>query len=242
MNNSVSIFGCGWLGSALASELIQAYDVRVSVRSKDAFEKLAFEHKYILIESNHYHSEMFFESDVLVIAIPPRDGYLETLEMIGSYIDPKTQLILYSSTSVYDQNPSGTSLMIQGEELLSKQFPHVTILRLGGLMGYDRIAGRYTAGKMLPQNTYANYIHRDDAVAITKRCIEERITSAIFDVVAPLHPPKKEIFDQNAKRFGFEKTHFASIEPSGKILSPSKLIKLLDYAFMHEDPLRFWDE
>ena len=136
-----------------------------------------------------------YDCDTLVIAIPPRDNYLEVLEETLSQVDLKTQVILLSSISFYD----GKALVIESESLVYKSHPEVNILRLGGLMGYDRIAGKYTAGKVLTSDSRTNYIHRDDVLGIIESIIEQNARSEIFDVVAPKQSTKKMIFAQNLK-------------------------------------------
>ena len=128
--------------------------------------------------------------------------------------------------------------MLKGEELMKKLHEKVLILRLSGLMGYDRIVGKYTAGKTKAHDALVNYVHRDDVVKIIELCIEREIE--IFDVTAPLHPKQSEIYAQNAKRFGWENTYFESNEVSGKVVSSEKLVAYLDYEFLKPNPLEFY--
>jgi len=79
-------------------------------------------------------------------------------------------------------------------------------------MGYDRIAGKYSASKSVAYDSYANYVHRDDTIRVIEHLIELDITKGIYNVVAPLYKSKKEIYDQNAKKFGFDKIDFISEE------------------------------
>jgi nucleoside-diphosphate-sugar epimerase len=170
----------------------------------------------------------------LVISIPPRGAYIENLKTILTHIKEPTQLILLSSTSVYTQTQGvvkeedtktiqNPSLMLQAERLMQTLYPSLLILRLGGLMGYNRIAGKYTAGKTLEHNAYVNYVHRDDVVEVITKCIEQNSRANIFNVVAPINATKKEVYDYNSKRYGFEKTYFESSEIKGKRVSSLKL-------------------
>lgn len=217
---SVSILGCGWTGKALKERLVlQRYEV--FCLSKD-------------IKANDEAQK--YGCDTLVIAIPPRDNYMEVLEETLIKVDVKTQVILLSSISFYD----GKALVIEAEALVGKIHPDVSILRLGGLMGYDRIAGKYTAGKVLMSDSRTNYIHRDDVLGIIESIIEQNIRSEIFDVVAPKQSTKKMIFAQNAKRFGFKETEFLNGDKKGKALKPTKLCDVLGYVFKKEDVKEFW--
>lgn len=213
----VSILGCGWVGKALQKKLSNTYQIYCLSRDIKANE-----------DANMY------DCDTLVIAIPPRDNYIEVLSKTLEKIDKSTQIILLSSTSFY----KGKELVIKAEELLENHL----ILRLGGLMGYDRIAGKYTSGKIKEHDSFVNYIHRDDVVNIIKRCIELELTKEVFDVVSPLHPSQSEIYNQNTKRFGWEETHFNSSEVLGEVISSEKLINNLDYKFLKPNPMEFWSE
>ena len=213
----VSILGCGWVGKALQDSLphaVHCLSRNITVNSK----------------------AQLYNCDVLIIAIPPRDNYLEVLEQTLSHISAQTQVILLSSISFYD----GKTLVVEAETLLQNLDENVVILRFGGLMGYDRIAGKYTAGKVLTSDSRTNYVHRDDVVGIIQSMIEQDIRAEVFDVVAPIQSTKKTIFTQNAKQFGFKETEFLGGDEVGKELSPTKVCEVLDYVFKKPDVLKFW--
>jgi len=216
-SKKVSILGCGWVGKALKVAL--PYEIHCLSRDSS-----------VNTEAGMY------DCDVLVIAIPPRDNYLEVLEETLSLLSAQTQVILLSSISFYD----GKALVVAAETLLQKLDKEVVILRLGGLMGYDRIAGNYTAGKILASNSATNYIHRDDVVGIIATIISQEIRAEVFDVVAPIQSTKKEIFTINAKRFGFEETVFLDHTTIAKNLTPQRLIAVLGYSFVRENVCGFW--
>ena len=216
----VSILGCGWIGKVLR-ESLEVQSSVVNCLSKD-------------IDAND--RAQMYSCDTFIIAIPQRDNYLEVLETTLKKLDVSTQVILLSSISFYD----GKALVVEAEALVQKMHPDVTVLRLGGLMGYDRIAGKYTAGKVLTSDARTNYIHRDDVLGIIESIIAQNIRSEIFDVVAPIQSNKKEIFSKNAKRFGFKETEFLKGDTKGKELSPTKLCDVLGYVFKKEDVKEFW--
>jgi hypothetical protein len=216
----VSILGCGWLGKALM-KVINTNKYYTFCLSRN-------------IEENSIRGG--YSCDVLVIAIPPRENYLEVLKETLEKVDAATQVILLSSISYYD----GKSLVIEAEDLVQRMHEGALVLRLGGLMGYDRIAGKYTAGKVLTSDARTNYVHRDDVVGIIESIIAQDVRDEIFDVVAPLQCSKKEMFSQNAKAFGFEKTEFLSGDEVGKVLAPTKLCEHLAYTFLKKDVKAFW--
>jgi len=241
---TISILGCGWVGKALAKSLEEKYYVKASVQSEKSYANLEMKEKYMLNKENAFFEASFYETDSLIISLPPREGYLENLQQIVKQVQSGTQLILLSSTSVYSQtsgtvveddtqNIQAANLMLQGERLVQKLFPSVLVLRLGGLMGYDRIAGKYTAGKVVAFDAPVNYVHRDDVVNVMVLSIEKNIKSNVFNVTAPMSETKKEIYDYNAKKYGFEKTNFKTDEVKGKKVSSTKLVEEIAYNFLY---------
>jgi nucleoside-diphosphate-sugar epimerase len=103
-------------------------------------------------------------------------------------------------------------------------------------MGYDRIAGRYTAGQTLPHDTISRYIHRDDAVGIIAAMIAQGTRTLTWNALAPIQHPKSRIFEQNAKRFGFEPTRFESTKLAERPdIDADALIEALGYRFVYPD-------
>ena len=219
----IAILGCGWVGSVL-KESLRSEGHEVNCLSRDI---------------NMDTLVGFYACDVLVIAIPPSDTYVDVIEdalfsvSLNEAID--TQIILLSSISFYD----GKRSIVEAEALLKIKDENSVILRLGGLMGYDRIAGKYTAGKSV-KDAPTHYVHRDDVVGIIEAIIEQGIRNKIFNVVAPVQSTKKEIYTQNSKQFGFEETHFEGTAENTKVLSPDILCEVLGYTFKKEDVRDFW--
>ena len=219
----IAILGCGWVGNALKEKLELAGD-EVNCLSRDI---------------NMDTLVGFYACDALIIAVPPSDEYLDVIEdayfsvSLNEALD--TQMIFLSSTSFYD----GKEIIKEAEELAKIKDPDTVILRLGGLMGYDRIAGKYTAGKTVEDGS-TNYVHRDDVVGIIESVIEKRLKDKIFNVVAPIQTTKKEIYTQNSKQFGFEETHFSENSSKNKSLSSDILCDVLGYTFEKKDVREFW--
>jgi len=145
--------------------------------------------------------------------------------------------VLLSSFSYYD----GKALVVEGEALVRRLWLDVVVLRLGGLMGEDRIAGKYTAGKVLPHDSRSNYVHREDVVGVITAVIVQKVRAAVLDVVAPVQHPKSEIFAANAQKFGFAETRFDSLACRGKEISGRETEERLGYRFVYPDVLGFWD-
>ena len=118
---------------------------------------------------------------------------------------------------------------------------NITILRPGGLIGEDRIPGRYVAGRkgLSGGNNPVNYIHPVDLVRIITEIIQQNIWDDTFNIVAPQHPKRKEVYAKNAQMYGFELPEYAEGEADFKIINADKLIKILNYQFEYPNPLEF---
>lgn len=219
----IAILGCGWLGSALKAKL----------------EALGDEVNCLCRDVNMDTLVGFYNCDALVIAVSPSDEYLDVIEDVYFSVSLneaiQTQMIFLSSTSFYDDK----KIIVEAEELAKIKDENTVILRLGGLMGYDRIAGKYTAGKTIKDGS-TNYVHRDDVVGVIESVIEQNIKNKIFDVVTPIQSTKKEIFRQNSEKFSFGETHFRGEEKNQKALSSEILCDVLGYEFSKKDVKDFW--
>lgn len=210
------------------------------------------------------------DSELIIINIPPRvakngpDFHLKQIENLISGIKSKfsvksvppgetqPKIIFISSTSVYPDNNQlaseitvidNNSVLIKAENLLKKSIEKVTVLRFGGLMGYDRYPAKYYAGK--PFNNWqsgVNYLHQEDAILTISHIINQNIWNETFNVCSPIHPSRKEIIEKNCVDLGLELPIF--IEPESpipfKIISPEKLISETTFQFKYPNPLDFF--
>lgn len=209
----------------------------------------------------------FFDSDTLLISLPPRQSknepgfYVKQIQAVVAEIkkSPIKEVILISSTGIYPELnrivtekdvslPEESALpdMVAAENLLQSLRPDitVTILRLGGLMGYNRIPGKYVKGQknMLTGSIPVNYIHRDDAAGIIIGILEQGLVNETFNIVSPLHPVRRDIYENSCSRFSWEAPTFAEpeISPDFKVISGEKFDSTYSYSFIFPDPLKFY--
>lgn len=262
---TISILGCGWLGIPLARRLLQeGYTVKGSTTRAEKLPSLKDVGiaPYLLglsPELRGQKAEEFFSTDVLIIDIPPqvhKQGADFHPQQIGSILEAVTTneqlMVLYtSSTSVYpnegedltedDAKPEAVGAnktLLKAEEMLQEALgSRLSIIRFGGLMGYDRISGKWSRGSEL-EDTPVNYIHRDDAVEIIVQLIAQEKWGETFNAVAPRHPGRAAIYQQNAAAFGWPP---ASVVPASakKTISSKKLQQALAYNFIFPDPMAF---
>lgn len=227
-SKKIGIIGCGWLGKPLSYELSEEFKVECFSRESTT------------------DSSAFWQNDTIIIAIHTKDDYLATLQKIAALAKPESNLILMSSTSVYKEFDSDvdenaeimkSSLIKEAEELILSSRKNVLVLRLGGLMGEDRVAGRWKSATDFTDG-FVNYIHRDDVINIIKKMLEKNFVKGIYNLVAPEHPTRLEIHKKNSLRFGSEVGKFTGF--SNRRVLPDKVIKDLNYTFLYPNPLDFW--
>lgn len=267
---TISILGCGWLGLPLAEHLRDAgHRIKGSTTSQKKLELLKGKNitPFLLKLNPEVECEScedFWDSDILVLNIPSR-GYndIETFhpKQISSVIEklkssPVKFVIFISSTSVYPEKPglvyeedvqmgnatraSGNALL-KAEKLLVKQRNFATtIVRFGGLYGYDRHPASFLAGrKNLDRgNAPVNLIHRDDCIGIIHEVIEQNKRDEIFNGVSDGHPPRKMFYPAVAELLNLEPPTFEKDEEENyKIVSNQKIKEMLGYTFTYPNPM-----
>ena len=225
----VSIIGCGWLGLPLSKSLKKSYEVECFSRedTKD--------------------NSLFWQAQTLIIAINTKNNYINTLKKVIKLTPLDSNIILISSTSVYrefdgevDEDTKITDIKLQREAelLVQNSKKNTLILRLGGLMGEDRISGKWKNISTFSDGE-VNYIHRDDVINIVKNLLNSDIRNGIYNLVAPFHPLRSQVHKKNANKFNFELGIFKG--KISRVVLSNKIIKDLNYKFIHPNPLEFWD-
>ncbi len=181
---TISILGCGWLGLALAKQLIAShYHIKGSTTSQSKMPVLInaqIDAFLIALEADAIHgkiSEFLEGSDLLIIDIPPKlrsensESFVAKMKMLIPFIEKSTvsKVLFISSTSVYADddsvvtenklpNPdteSGRQLFESEQLLMQNQYFKSTILRFGGLIGSDRHPIKHLAGRENIENPNA---------------------------------------------------------------------------------------
>ena len=231
---TISILGCGWYGLALAEALLaDGYMVKGSTTQTGKLTALKAmgitPYLVNLANDEDKFDADFFNSDVLIIAIPPRkktDNSLSYVDQIKalSHVAKAKHVIMISSTGIYPNgnfivNESaipepttepGKSLLV-AETLLQANIAFTTtIIRFGGLIGPNRNLARHFAGKTGIPNGLApiNLIHLDDCIGLTKAILHKRAFGTIYHGVAPNHPSRAAFYTQACIDSGFEKPEF----------------------------------
>jgi nucleoside-diphosphate-sugar epimerase len=264
VSKSISILGCGWLGVPLAEHLLRAgYTVKGSTTQPDKLNNLSERGivSYVIdLSKQAVIDPSFFETDCLLIAVPPRSRaqqpgvYLAQMKRVADLIaqHPQIKQLIYtSSTSVYPDraglakeesvymphHAGQVELVAVENELLALPAIDVTIVRLGGLTGGSRLLVRHFAGKkeINGGNYPVNLLHQQDAVRIAQFVIEKKLTG-VFNACSPEHPYKKNFYTQLAERFQMPLPEFSEYDrEEGKTIDVSKLQRA-GYVFLYPSP------
>ncbi|OOG69352.1 NAD(P)-binding domain-containing protein [Algoriphagus sp. A40] len=268
---TISIIGLGWIGEPLAANFKEkGHQVKGSTTSAEKQEKLIAKGIDSIRFSLNPHPEgigfnALFQSEILVLNIPPRtrsgDGifHLEQLKYLRSLLDrsPVRKVIFVSSTGVYPEVDSaeeymedfpisventGNDTLFRAEQRMNSDRNYdLTIVRFGGLLGDDRIPGKYFSGKEnVAGHTRVNFIHKQDAVRMLAWIIEKELWNETFNGVAPVHPLRRNIYEKNAADLGIAPPASYQNEPDGmdRLISSAKLLKT-GFEFEFPDPLEF---
>ncbi len=267
----ISIIGCGWLGFPLALHLLQkGYTVKGSSTQAakiPVLEAAGIEaHLLQLQPAPEGNLSALLEADALICNIPPQSQQkgMEFHPAQIAYLtaavakSPVKQVIYVSSTSVYRDSGSlvvesdahkmqnaHPALIAAEEHWLALPQVRSTVLRCGGLMGKERIAGKYFAGKQVSNaDVPVNLVHQADVIRIVEMLLERQEGGEVYNVVAPEHPSRRALYTANAEQFGFAPPIFevpSEAAAAFKVVSSEKLQKALGYDFLYPNPLYFWD-
>jgi nucleoside-diphosphate-sugar epimerase len=268
---TISIIGLGWLGEPLGILLSEkGFRVLGSTTSEEKRKRLSSKGLKVLSFSLNPHPEgigfhALFQSEILVVNIPPRtrsgngEFHLEQLKYLRSLIDssPIKKVIFVSSTGIYPESAfeekyaeefllkhenAGNDILLRAELLMGKDRNYdLTIVRFGGLMGKDRIPGKYFSGKEnVAGHTRVNFIHQYDAVGILAWVIEKELWDQTFNGVAPIHPTRRDIYEKNAAELGIAPPASYQNEPEGidRLIDSSKILQA-GFEFEFPNPLGF---
>ena len=266
-NQQISILGCGWLGLPLAKYLLsKKYSIKGSSTSldKESILREAGIQPYIFTlgktKNQEVYEDFFSESAIIVINFPPKripniiKIYQQQINTILPYINDTQKVIFISSTSVYQntndwvtettnnkpKKESGKAVLAVENILRSHLKENLTILRLAGLVGYDRVPGRFLANKKEVTNGNApiNIIHQDDCIGLIEAIIRYNSWGEIINGCADEHPLRKEFYTLAAKQARLVPPEFKITEQiQFKKIANTKSKVLLNYKYKYPDPL-----
>lgn len=247
----LGIIGCGWLGNHIAERLSNQYEIFATTTTESKIEDLESKGYQTTLVSfpNELDTEVkewevASQLDVIIISvpfsgirgaqIPMHDKRENLLKFIGDF---KGQLFLMSSTGIYPQDAkefteeNQPAENVESESFILEKCPQTNILRLAGLMGDQRLLKNYNISSL---DQLVNHIHYADICSVVEKMLDHQSQYKVYNVVAPIHPNKEEVINaQKGLPYDGERTTF------GRIISPEKLIKELNFEFQYPDPRYF---
>ncbi len=255
MKKTISILGCGWLGLPLAIKFInRGYSVKGSTTSetkKEHLELMGIPPFVFNLNNRDFELGNFLSSEVLIIAIPSKN--IDDFKYLISHIEASKvkKVIFISSTSVYpncnsivtEESPIKKTSLSEIELLFSANSSFkTTILRFGGLIGYDRKPGNFFKKGKIIENPegYVNLIHQDDCIQIIEELIEKDIWNETLNACTDTHPKRREFYIREFKKERRNPPIFNEQSSNEyKIVISKKLKSLLNYCFKYSDLMKY---
>ena len=268
----VSIIGLGWLGEAAGLLLQRQGHLVLGSSTRPEKVELLREKGLDVVhfaldpdpKGIAYHR--LFDSEILIVTLPPRsrhgdgEAYLQQLASLRTLVANSAvkQVIFISSTGIYPnenkevpyteedqltESNAGNSILYRAEQLMKESPSYaLTILRMGGLMGADRIPGSYFSGKEeVVGHSRVNFIHQLDAARMIAWVLDQGLWNQTFNGVAPEHPLRREVYAKNASALGILPPVSyleAADEKVGRWISSEK-ISATGFSFDFPNPLDF---
>ncbi|CCW29498.1 NAD-dependent epimerase/dehydratase family protein [Xenorhabdus nematophila] len=269
----ISIIGLGWLGMSLAQALqssgMQVVGSKTTTDGVEAACKCGIDcyllnlNPQIICEADDI--DQLMSVDVLVVMLPvsgidgSEGGYIKAVQLIVdtalSYSVPR--IIFTSSTSVYgsssghlnEDNPLypetlSARALVELENWLH-QLPNtsVDVLRLAGLVGNGRHAGRFLSGRKAVQggDKVVNLVHQDDVISAIKLLIQQPEGGHIYNLCAPIHPKRSEFYPLASRQLDLAPPEFLQSENKdveSKIIDGSRICRELGFEYQFPDPGR----
>ena len=203
-----------------------------------------------------------FETDCLIINTPPGrkkqepSFYEEQVKYLRYLCDQHQvpRVVFVSSTSYYpntgaqvteetkpDPQNGSSEAIVLAENQIKQVKADLTVLRCGGLMGDNRIPGKWFAGKETPgANTPVNYIHREDVIGTISLILKAQNSKLeTLNLVCPNHPTRKQVHEAMAEKYSFEKPIWVGPEVIPHKIVTSRIQEVMDYKFLFPDPYSF---
>ncbi|NJN77324.1 MAG: hypothetical protein HC803_02525 [Saprospiraceae bacterium] len=169
-------------------------------------------------------------------------GIKKVIFVSSTGVYPDTKTVVNEATTLEAKTPSQRTL-IEAETILihNKNFK-TTVLRPAGLVGGNRIAARWFAGKQNASggNIPVNMVHLEDCIGVSHEVIRQGIFGEILNLCADEHPTKAEFYTAQTQKYNLEIPTFLMEKPTDfKIVSNEKSKRLLTYKYKKPKPTEF---
>ncbi|WP_369308255.1 SDR family oxidoreductase [Providencia rettgeri] len=265
----VTIIGLGWVGLPLAQALlargIQVVGTKTTTDGIDAARGVGIECYPLKLTPKLECEEddliqLMGSSDALVILLPPSKVNVEHYvfaieELVNSAMAFQIPKVIFtSSTAVYGEQSgemtedsplegatASAQALIDTENWLH-QLPNISVdvLRLAGLVGEKRHAGRFLAGKTGVKGAMqpVNMVHQDDVIAAILTLLNQTEGGHLYNLCAPIHPTRAEFYTQAANSLGLIPPEFIDSENNadGKVINGNRICQELGFEYQYPNP------
>jgi len=260
----ILILGCGWLAESFAMDMKhQGHEVWASTTQYEKYHRLKTDGIFSFIadfDKSSVVPDVLIpgQFDFVLNSIPASQrNSLSGLETRFSNIKEFleniqwTKQLFLSSVGIYpDKDVVYSELESAGIEFSEKlflaeqlmlQLPNTYVYRLGGLFGKNRIFAKYFANRICTTGEQpANFVHIDDVVQLIMLASVKDLSHRVYNVVAPMHPKKKDVILASAQKYGFDlPSQFEHGDHFQKVVCGNLLRMELDYHYIWPNPLEF---
>lgn len=251
---TVVIAGVGWLGKAVAKDLValNAKVIALTRYAEDLKNEVPSEVKIVewKLKNERFVTEEQFDFPLdLVIALPPTrfSVYSESILSILELFPRVEKVVFCSSIGVYLNLPliidesgevNANHVVFQAERKLHELHQNTTVLRLAGLIGKGRHPVKHLMNRFnLDGDAPVNLVHQKDVVQAILVVLTSQLSSKLFNVSFPEHPSRGEYYGKMAHKLFGQKCLF---EPGGdgKIVVGDFLTQVSDFQYKHS----IWNE
>lgn len=205
--------------------------------------------------------EALLNVDSLVINIPPSEYFFDLNSYVLGIENLLTEALLHnvqhivfiSSTSVYPMisgvfdeeylptptSDVGKALLEIEQRLLELKDIDVDIIRFGGLVGEDRHPVHHLSGKenLSDGLQTVNLVHLTDCLRAIQLLLETPTYQRCFNLVAPVHPMRKDFYTKAAEKLALPLPHFNEDDNvMERIIAANKICHELDFVYQYPDP------
>lgn len=271
MMKKVAIVGLGWLGlplaRALLAEGIEVSGTKTTTDGIAAARAVGIDCYHLqltpeLVCDGDDLQQLMEEAQALIILLPPSKvnvpAYVNAIEqLVDTAITFQIPRVIFtSSTSVYgnaigeiDENSQRHAETASGQALIEVEnwlhaLPNISvdILRLAGLVGENRHAGRFLAGKKSLKGATqpVNLVHQDDVIAAILLLLRQPKGGHIYNLCAPQHPQRADFYRQASQSLNLEAPEFCT-EPAvnaGKIVKGERICQELGFEYQYPNPMQ----
>lgn len=265
MSKKIAIIGLGWVGKPLAVKLItqghQVLGTTTSVDKKNELNDLGITTEVVSITSGEISNQLSLleDFDVLIIAITPgfkrgASDYAQNVKQLVNLAEQRNikQIILLSSSGVYTglhgsvdeesalaEHIDKVKQLNAAEQAILNSSANAQVLRLAGLVGPNRLPGKFLAGKKDLTEPYGkvHLIHLVDVLGILEAFIAAPEHTGIYNCVSPTDITRQHFYQKAAIAMELEPPSFVDeAKPSNvKVINGEKLQGTIAYQFIEPD-------